>query len=255
MESKLRASARRNGPVKRFLARSRAAGVSRVFYCALLGVLLLNCSCSKDSELARVKAAAKRGDPEAQFQLGAYYHDGPGLAPDYEAAAAWFARAAQQGHTAAQFALGKMLLNAEGVLPDEMQAANWIRKAAEQGYAPAQDELARMYSNGTGVMADHSEAVKWATQAAEQGSPDAQYFLGCLLSSGAPSGTRPDKVAACFWLGLAAAEGHLESEELLGQLKAQLTPEQAAELNRRNETWKKQQKKSAGAPDDANTNR
>jgi len=205
----------------------------------LLTFTFLACSCSRDSELARVKAAARRGDPEAQFQLGAYYHDGVGLAPDYAAAAAWFGRAAQQGHAAAQLALGKMLLNAEGMLPDDAEAANWIRKAAQQGYAPAQDELATMYWEGIGVTRDGAKAVEWATKAAEQRFPEAQYHLGRFLSSATPNGTAVDKVAACFWLTLAAAEGHLESEDLLNTLKEQLTPQQLEEIKNRIQRWNK----------------
>lgn len=202
-------------------------------------VAILNCSCTDNSELGRMKAAAKRGDPQAQFQLGAYYYEGPQLSPDYEAAAYWFQRAAQQGHAAAQLALGKMFLNAQGVLPDEAEAANWIRKSADQGYAPAQDELAMMCANATGVMHDPAEAVKWATRAADQGFVDAQYHLGCLLTSNAPVGVAPDKLGACFWLSLAAADGHQESEEMLNVLKTQLTGPQLEELKRRLESWKK----------------
>ncbi len=196
-------------------------------------------ACSSNSELDRVKAAAKRGDAEAQVQLGSYYYDGPELSPDYHAAALWFARAAQQGHPGAQFALGKMMVNAEGMLPDEMQGASWIRKAAEQGYAPAQDELARMYANGTGLLQDHAEALKWATQAAKQGFTDAQYYLGCLLYSNAPAAASTDKLEACFWLAVAAADGHQESEDMLNTLKPQLTAAQSNELKRRVEEWKK----------------
>jgi TPR repeat protein len=91
--------------------------------------------------MPRLKQSA--GNSEAQFRLGAYYHDAVEMAPDYQTAALWFRRAAEQGHAAAQFALGEMYLNAEGMLPDEVQAAKWIQKAAEQGYAPAQNETGR----------------------------------------------------------------------------------------------------------------
>ena len=206
----------------------------------LLVLAAFNPSCSNNSELARVKAEARRGNPEAQFQLGAYYHDGLDVTRDYEAAAAWFGRAARQGYPAAQLALGTMLLNAEGMLPDEAEAANWIRKAAEQGYPPAQDELATLYAEGIGVMQDDAAAVSWATKAAEQGLPEAQYHLGSFLASGAPGGAvPPDKIAsACFWLALAAADGHQESQELFNTLKRQLTQAQLNELTNRTRLWR-----------------
>ena len=210
----------------------------QAFLYGFLVLALLTCSCSKPSKLAEVTAQARRGDAEAQYQLGMYYHEGLELAPDYETAGMWFHKAAEQGHPAAQLALGKMYLNAEGVLPDDVEAAKWIRKAAEQGFAPAQDELAFMHSNGIGVIKDEAEAVSWAAKAAEQGFTDAQYHLGCLLSTNAPGGVAPDIVAACVWLSLAAADGHLEAEELLGTARARLTPAQLEDVKRRVDRWK-----------------
>ncbi len=233
VEPELRAAARRRKPL------TRKIGMIR-FLLFILAVSLLGCSCSRNSAFDQLKARAKQGDAEAQFQLGAYYHDGFGLPPDYQTAAFWFGKAADQGHAGAEYALGKMQMNAEGMLPDEAQAAHWIRKAADQGYAPAQDELALMYADGNGVMQDRQEAIRWATKAAEQGFVDAQFHLGSLLSSNAPSGGPSDRVAAGVWLSLAASQGHQESEELFDSLKPQLTPAQIEEINRRVQAWKRQ---------------
>ena len=194
------------------------------FLCGIFSLAMLNCSCSKRSELANAKAEAKRGNSEAQFRLGAYYHDAVEMAPDYQTAALWFRRAAEQGHAAAQFALGEMYLNAEGMLPDEVQAAKWIQKAAEQGYAPAQNELAVMYSNGIGVIQDNVEAVNWANKAAEQSYSEAQYHLGCLLSSNAAGRAPADLVAACVWLSLAAAQGGYREPGIAGKSPRSVDP-------------------------------
>ncbi len=205
---------------------------------AVIAVLIVNCSCSDKSELGRLKTAAKRGDPEAQFELGLYYHDGLEVVRDYEAAGVWFQRAAQQGHPGAELALGKMCLNAEGGLPDELQAVKWIRRAAAQGYAPAQDELARLYSDGIGVEKDPLEALNWASKAAEQGFPEAQYHVGWLLSSGT-NGVPADLVRACVWFSLAAGAGDKESEEALENLKTRLSPSQLEEVKGRTDRWKR----------------
>jgi uncharacterized protein len=218
--------------------------VRGAFLCGIFSLAILNSSCSKRSELANVRAEAKRGNSEAQFRLGAYYHDTVEVAPDYQAAALWFRQAAEQGHAGAQFALGEMYLNAEGMLPDEVQAAKWIQTAAEQGYAPAQNELAVLYSQGIGVTRDDVEAVNWATKAAEQSYLEAQYHLGCLLSTNAPGRAPADLVAACVWLSLAAAEGDIESQELLQSLQGRLTSTQLEEVKRRTALWKQ---KHAGA--------
>lgn len=208
------------------------------FLCGALSVAILTGSCSKRSELAAIKAKAKRGDPDAQCQLGMYYQEGLELAPDNQTAAMWFRRAAGQGHAVAQLALGRMYLTGEGVLPDEIQAVKWIRQAAEQGFAPAQDELAVLYSEGVGVMQDAVEALNWAAKAAEQGYPEAQYRLGCWLSTNAPGRVPANLITACVWLSLAAAAGHTEAEESLATLKGQLTPPQLEEVRGRTEHWK-----------------
>ncbi len=218
----------------------RAALAVRVLP-VLLAVAASVCSCSDNSQLARVTAAAKRGDAQAQFQLGEYYYDRVELPPDYAAASLWFRRAAQQGHPAAQYALGKMLLNGQGALPDELEGAQWIRKAAQQGYAPAQNELGMMHSEGSGVMQDLTEAKTWFTKAAEQGLAESQYHLGALLAAGAPDGAATSKLTACFWLSLAAAQGDAESQDLLQTLTPQLNSSQLEELKRRTAQWQKKQ--------------
>ncbi len=205
----------------------------------LLAIAILNCSRSDNSELARIKTQAKRGDPEAQYALGSYYHDGQELAPNYEAATAWFSRAAQQGHPGAQLALGKMLLNAEAGLPDEVQAARWIRLAAEQGYAPAQNELAMLYADGIGVVQDQNQSLTWVTRAAEQGLVEAQYHLGCFLCFTNRNAVPADMLRGCQWFSVAAAAGDQESQEALEPLKARFTPAQLEEVKRRVEAWKR----------------
>ncbi len=218
--------------------RSAFAALGRLATIVVLAGIMA-CSCSKSSEMAQLKAAAARNDPEAQFKLGVIYHEGVLVQQDYTAAAAWFRRGAMQGHAVAQYALGEMYLHGDGMLADEVEAAKWIEKSAEQGYAPAQDELAVMYSNGAGVLQDDSAAMKWATRAADQGLAEAQYHLGLFLSSNLLSTVPLDNVTAYVWFSLAAAAGHEPSQESLATLKRQLTPAQLQEVDRRVELWKR----------------
>ena len=53
-----------------------------------------------------------------------------------------------------------------------------LRARAEQGDATAQLVLGLMYADGRGVLPDDAEAVRWYRLAAEQGIVDAQYILG-----------------------------------------------------------------------------
>ena len=59
-------------------------------------------------ELKETKAKAKKGDAEAQFNLGKMYANGQGVPQDYREAVKWFRLAADQGMAGAQNALGGM---------------------------------------------------------------------------------------------------------------------------------------------------
>ena len=71
-----------------------------------------------------------------------------------------FLKAAEQGHTEAQFNLGAMYHNGEGVTQDYAVAAKWLRQAAEQGSAEAQTILGSMYHDGRGVLRNDEEAAR-----------------------------------------------------------------------------------------------
>ena len=48
-----------------------------------------------------LQLAAAKGDPEAMFELGRFYRDGVGMAPDAARAYVWFSRAVEAKHTGA----------------------------------------------------------------------------------------------------------------------------------------------------------
>jgi len=79
---------------------------------------------------SNVFAAAERGDPRAQTQIGFMHETGRGLPQDYMLAAAWYQRAAQQGYPRAQFLLGLLYNNGQGVAEDYVTAHMWLNLAA-----------------------------------------------------------------------------------------------------------------------------
>ena len=85
--------------------------------------------------------------------------------------------AAEKGEVWAQYNLGILYENGEGVPENDATAVKWYRKAAEQGIANAQYNLDVMYHSGRGVPEDDATAVKWYTKAAEQGDANAQSNL------------------------------------------------------------------------------
>jgi len=82
--------------------------------------------------------AAEKGDPDAQYKLGAAYSFGNGLPKNDIKSVEWLTRAAQQGQSEAQFELGLHYLNGEGVASSEVEAYKWWRIAADKGHIRAQ---------------------------------------------------------------------------------------------------------------------
>jgi TPR repeat protein len=85
--------------------------------------------------------SAEKGDPEAQYKLGAAYSFGNGLPKNDIKSVEWLTRAAQQGQSEAQFELGLHYLNGEGVESSEIEAYQWWSIAADKGHIRAQASL------------------------------------------------------------------------------------------------------------------
>jgi TPR repeat protein len=152
----------------------------------------------ENSPFDETLAAAKGGDPVAQFKLGEMYRDGkrggpqpqgnePGAAAvrsaNHAQAAIWFRAAAEQGYAPAQNALGLMYKNGSIASPEPLaQAAAWFGKAAEQGDAAARINLGEMLWLGMGVATDTPKAVELFRKAAEQGQRSALSDLHAIAN-------------------------------------------------------------------------
>ena len=77
---------------------------------------------------------AKKGDIDAQYNLGLMYDNGYGVKQDYKKAFEWYEKAANQGYAKAQFNLGLMYVKGEGVRQDYKRAKEWFGKACDGGY-------------------------------------------------------------------------------------------------------------------------
>ena len=100
--------------------------------------------------LDEIKAAAEKGLPRAQFQLGLKYLYGEGVKDDIKTASIWVTKAANGGHSEAQYFLG-MVNEAD----DARTASEWYAKAGEQGHVKAAAKLGEMYSEGKMGKADY----------------------------------------------------------------------------------------------------
>ena len=105
---------------------------------------------------------------------------------DYATALREWHPLAEQGDAGAQFNLGAMYANGRGVAQDYGQAIEWYRRAAEQGYAEAQNNLGVMYGNGRGVVQNYVTAHMWGNIARANGYDSGKLLdlLEKLMSKG-----------------------------------------------------------------------
>lgn len=152
---------------------------------------------------------------------------------DYVATLATFA---SWGDAKAQHNLAALYLEGVEVKQDYAEALKWHTEAAEQDYVLAQHDLGIMYLEGLGVAPDAELALHWFSKAAEQGDAKAQSNLGILYATG--QGVAEDVVEAAKWFRLSAATGLIDGLENLQIAQEEMTPEQAAEAEKRAADWK-----------------
>jgi TPR repeat protein len=126
--------------------------------------------------------AAENGDPEAQWNLSAYYTEawhgfpkdlkkseglskyyvhGGHVPKDNFHALQLLKQAAQAGNDDAQKELGEAYLAGEITPRNYVEAAKWLQLAAEQGNGLAMRSLGRLFKDGNGVAKNLVEADKW----------------------------------------------------------------------------------------------
>jgi len=110
-----------------------------VFVLLIITLSVLSFSTCVAESLEETRDQAKQGNTVAQFNLGAMYHTGQGVALDYAKAVNWYRKSAEQGHSAAQYNLGFMYGTGQGVMLDGEIAYMWFALSAQQG-----DEKVRM---------------------------------------------------------------------------------------------------------------
>ena len=91
---------------------------------------------------------AKKGDIDAQYNLGLMYDNGYGVKQDYKKAFEWYEKAANQGYSSAQFNIGDMYANGQGVKQDKKIAKEWFGKACDSGLQIGCDEYKKLNQQG-----------------------------------------------------------------------------------------------------------
>lgn len=215
----------------------------RLFFAAIG----LGCRKPPRHPIARVLAAAKRGDADAQYRMGESYLAGWSVPRHPATGAKWLELAAAEGHVGAQYSLSLLYMSGARAIGD---AAHWLREtqsgdavganamllypesldvsadpergfgyakaAAEQGLACAQANLGMFYLRGIGCQRNVQQAAQWFRRAAKQNESVGALGLGLLHEHG--FGMARDPVEAARWYGISAALRNDAAATALGLL-------------------------------------
>ncbi len=219
--------------------RVQIAGIEPGHYQALLNAsekehpLPSTQTASLGEDLQALETAARNGDREAQFRIGARFLNDPSLDGGAAAAARWFAKAADQGHIEAQFMLASLYERGSGVPVDENHALDLYRKAAAGGHIRSMHNLGVMLS-ARGTPEAYREAAVWFGRAAASGLTDSQYNLALLYERGL--GIQKDLGMAYLWYRQAANSGDKQASQHAEQLK-KLLPSLSTAGDSQTDSW------------------
>jgi TPR repeat protein len=201
---------------------------------------------------------ANAGNSNAQYDIGAMFQNGRGVAASRDSAIEWYRKAAAQnnqkaisrlnliqsnelrfnktlalageGDMESQYDLGNMYMEGVGVDTDKAKAIDWYGKAAAQGYEKAQYKLGLIYYEESSPEKDLSLAFRFFNAAAEKGHPAAQFHIGKIYASG--QGVTRDYEMALQWYRRAVDGGFndarremIDIAELLEDKPADQNPE------------------------------
>jgi len=92
---------------------------------------------NQETAVEFLKAAAKAGQIDAQFELGLCYTEGKGVEKDETKLIRWLTTAAEQNHLEAQYQLGNYYKSKK----DLAKATAWLRRASGNGHLGAEKLL------------------------------------------------------------------------------------------------------------------
>jgi len=155
--------------------------------------------------------------------------------------------AAEKGYPIAQYDLGRLYETGEtdsDIVKDEVEALRLYRQAAEAGCTPAFSAVGRFYWAGIAVEKDHARAREWFERGAGQGDPFSHRQLAELYETG--DGVPQDLEKALFHYAIATRllEAARDEPDAIaprarrGSLARVLAPNVAALVAREAAAWR-----------------
>lgn len=168
-----------------------------------------------------LRVAASKGDPSAEFEVGARLAEGKGIDQNFADALSWYQRSAQKGFAQAQYRLATFFERGLGTKADVARASVWYKRAAEQGNVKAMHNLAVLSASRRSGSPDYATAAKWFAEAADRGLADSQFNLAVLYESGL--GVPKDMRQAFKWMTIAARAGDAETMKRRERMRVELS--------------------------------
>ncbi len=200
-----------------------------LLFLSMLAVVRQSVAGPVEELVTQTRAAAERGEVQAQTMLGMMYESGIGVSPDPVKALEWFRAAANRDDPVGQSLVGRAYADGRGVSPDDGEALVWFRKGAQSGLhafssrpilfaggaegtmkaAESGNELAQvlvghMYLTGHGVEQSDTKAARWLAKGAEKELAGAEQSLALMYQDG--RGGLPQDKAEALRLYRQAAE-------------------------------------------------
>lgn len=182
-----------------------------------------------------LRMAAANGDASAEFEVGARFAEGNGVAQDFAEASRWYQRSATQGFAQAQYRLATLYERGLGVKQDANRAKVWYGRAAEGGNIKAMHNLAVLSAGRTAKTPDYAAAATWFEAAAERGLADSQFNLAVLFDGGL--GVGKDLKVAYKWFALAASGGDQEAVRRRDDMERTMLPADLAAARKLVSAW------------------
>ncbi|MBY0544294.1 MAG: sel1 repeat family protein, partial [Gammaproteobacteria bacterium] len=179
---------------------------------------------------AAADSGGKRGNRDAQYQLGIIYLTGWCLTTESpQAGLDLLLQAANQNHAGAQHYLAVIYdpfrvsayASKIEITKNLEKAVEWLIKAADNGDRAAQFDLGKKYEEGCGVEKSEEKAMEWLAKVAEN-YPEAQFYLGVKYQEG--RGVKKNEAKAFELLNHAANKGHKEALAYLQALTKVIHP-------------------------------
>ena len=176
----------------------------------LIMVSLVSCFHPEDEYLSILKAEAKKGNGEAQNELGTYYFE----IQDFDEAIKWFGKSAQQDFAVGNYNMALCYINGWGTEKNLQKAIAHLTNAAGQGLGQAELMLGYIYIEDTLGCLDVQKSLQWFEHAAKSQIYQADFEIGILYWHG--NYVERNDSLALHHFKQAAYHGNAQAQFMLG---------------------------------------